>query len=253
MSIKVRNVTIGEKTLICAPVIAKDEEGILSDCRLIKKAPADIIEWRADYFKDCNNYKNVIKTAKNIREVCGDTPVIFTYRMKDEGGEAGTDKPITIEEYINLIKLVSDIGCIDIIDVQVMSLLKEDINVSEIIGAIHETGALALASNHHFNMTPSDSDMKELFELMHLSGADILKLAVMPKTSADVIRLLAVTDYVSRVYDEPVITMSMGKLGVISRMAGSLTGSSVTFASVKGESAPGQIPVNKLAEIMELL
>ncbi len=254
MSIKIRNVTIGEKPLICAPIIADDEKGILDDCRIIKESPADIIEWRADYFKESGSLLRVKEVLENMREICGDIPVIFTYRMKDEGGEENRSKYMQIREYAELAVYVSDTGLADMIDLQVMSLINsESAEVSGIIRDIHKNNVKVIASNHHFDRTPDDDEMKELFKIMHDTGADILKLAVMPKSSTDVIRLMAVTDHVSGIYPEPVITMSMGKTGIISRLAGSLTGSAVTFASVKGESAPGQISAYKLAEILDMI
>ena len=39
----------------------------------------------------------------------------------------------------------------------------------------------------------------------------------------------------------PVVTMSMGALGVVSRMAGEIFGSCITFGAVGEISAPGQI------------
>ncbi len=253
MSIKVRNITIGEKPLICAPVISEDEKGIIDDCRVIKKAPVDIIEWRADYFRECRNHIRIKEVFGNIREVCGDIPVIFTYRMRDEGGESCSE-PVSIEEYTALIKCAADTGCADLMDIQVMSVENSKCEkAADIISAVHAKGVKVIASNHHFDMTPDDDEMKRLFKIMHDTGADILKLAVMPQNNTDVIRLMAVTDYVSGIYPEPVITMSMGKTGIISRMSGSLTGSAVTFASVKGESAPGQISAYKLAEILGIV
>lgn len=258
MKIKIRNVTIGERPLICAPVISEYEEGILKDCRIIKESPADIMEWRADYFKECDNHARIREVLENIRKECGDMPVIFTYRMKDEGGETYVSRPVDVGEYTDIVNCAADTGCADLIDIQVMSLAShklaphKDINAENIISDIHKKGAKVIASNHHFDKTPADDEMKRLFEIMHESGADILKLAVMPQDNTDVIRLMAVTDYASNRYAEPVITMSMGKTGMISRIAGRLTGSAVTFASVKGESAPGQIPADKMAELLRI-
>ena len=53
--------------------------------------------------------------------------------------------------------------------------------------------------------------------------------------------------------DRPIITMSMGSLGVITRMAGEVFGSSMTFGAVGQVSAPGQIPVEKLQAAMAIL
>ena len=40
--------------------------------------------------------------------------------------------------------------------------------------------------------------------------------------------------------------MSMGKLGVISRICGEVFGSAVTFGTAGKASAPGQLPANQL-------
>ena len=49
------------------------------------------------------------------------------------------------------------------------------------------------------------------------------------------------------------ITMSMSRIGSISRIAGEAFGSAVTFGSIGQESAPGQLPVNKLEEMLEMV
>ena len=51
----------------------------------------------------------------------------------------------------------------------------------------------------------------------------------------------------------PLITMSMSKLGVISRLVGEAFGSSMTFGAVGQVSAPGQIPVEKLQTAMAIV
>ena len=49
------------------------------------------------------------------------------------------------------------------------------------------------------------------------------------------------------------MTMSMGKLGQVSRLASDLMGSSWTFASVDEESAPGQIGLADMFKVREIL
>ena len=48
-------------------------------------------------------------------------------------------------------------------------------------------------------------------------------------------------------------TMSMGKLGRMSRLAGDLMGSSWTFASLDNASAPGQVGLADMRRIREVL
>ena len=82
-------------------------------------------------------------------------------------------------------------------------------------------------------------------------GADIAKIAVMPQNNEQLINLFTATSIMNTKYARvPVITISMGKLGALSRIAGQVFGSSVTFAALEQSSAPGQIPVAELDEMM---
>lgn len=84
--------------------------------------------------------------------------------------------------------------------------------------------------------------------------ADILKIAVMPQSTRDVLTLLSATDEMSRCYaDRPIITMSMAAAGVISRLCGEVFGSAMTFGAVGKVSAPGQIPVDQLNNALTIL
>lgn len=253
MSIKVRNVVLGGKVLICAPVIGRTGDDIIENVKAIKEKQVDIIEWRADFYDGRSDTDKSVDMLRIIRDYCGDVPVIFTYRTAREGGEALADGCgfISDADYINLLKQSADSGCADIIDIEVCALPEEE--VRGLIHYIKDRKVYALASNHHFNKTPSNDEMKDIFKYMHECGADILKLAVMPENSMDVLRLMEVTVQASAEYKEPVITMSMGKTGLITRVCGGLTGSAMTFASVSGESAPGQIQADTVREMLDIL
>ena len=82
-------------------------------------------------------------------------------------------------------------------------------------------------------------------------GADIAKVAVMPKNYKDVLVLLNATLKARTEHLEiPIITMSMGPEGGVTRLAGGLFGSDLTFAIGKEASAPGQIPIGELRQAM---
>ena len=51
----------------------------------------------------------------------------------------------------------------------------------------------------------------------------------------------------------PLVTISMGKLGNISRVLGEVTGSAMTFAALEGGSAPGQMPISKVGEMLKVI
>ena len=75
----------------------------------------------------------------------------------------------------------------------------------------------------------------------------------MPVERQDVLELLKATVMADERLSIPVITMSMGSLGAVSRICGSLTGSAMTFASVGETSAPGQIPIESMQAALRLL
>jgi len=69
-----------------------------------------------------------------------------------------------------------------------------------------------------------------------------------------VLELLTATEEMGRLYsDKPIITMSMGPLGLISRLAGETFGSALTFGAGEKASAPGQIPAKQLKEVLDLI
>ena len=60
-------------------------------------------------------------------------------------------------------------------------------------------------------------------------------------------------DFVSKNVGLPVITMSMGDYGKVSRVAGKSFGSAMTFGCLGKASAPGQINVDDLRAILNIL
>ena len=85
-------------------------------------------------------------------------------------------------------------------------------------------------------------------------GADIPKIAVMPQSKKDVLTLLSATEEMTRCHaTSPIITMSMADTGVLSRLCGEVFGSSMTFGAAKKASAPGQMGVEDLSTVLDLL
>jgi 3-dehydroquinate dehydratase-1 len=91
--------------------------------------------------------------------------------------------------------------------------------------------------------------MQKILDDCFDAGADIAKLAVMPESMQDVLNLLQVT-HDSRA---PVCTISMGDLGKHSRIVASCYGSVLTYGSVGDAVAPGQLRVDELKTVLEML
>ena len=155
-----------------------------------------------------------------------------------------------MEAYTALNTAVAQSGDADAVDVEVFS---GDEVVRRNIQAIHAAGKAVVGSNHDFGGTPDKADLLFRLRKMQELGADIPKIAVMPRCPGDVIALLDATQEMSGKYaDRPIITMSMGA-GVVSRLCGEYFGSAMTFGAVGQVSAPGQIPVEELNAAMDIL
>jgi 3-dehydroquinate dehydratase-1 len=69
-----------------------------------------------------------------------------------------------------------------------------------------------------------------------------------------VVTLLDATEcFTSQHAERPVITMAMGGLGVVSRIAGEAFGSCLSFGSVGEGSAPGQVSAGELGRILDVV
>ena len=83
--------------------------------------------------------------------------------------------------------------------------------------------------------------------------ADVAKVAVMPQKLEDVLTLMQATLAASRELRIPVISMSMGAWGALSRLFGGVFGSALTFAVGAASSAPGQVPIEDVRAALALL
>ena len=244
----VRNIEIGKGIpKICVPITGETEEKIIEAAKCLLNYPSDLVEWRADWYQDVFEFEKTKEVLKILRQVLGEKPILFTFRTLTEGGE----KDITPEMYLELGKRVVDTGDVDLIDIEIFGQAGV---AKELIDYAHMNNVKVIASNHDFDKTPDEEVIISRLTKMQELGADILKMAVMPKTNRDVIRLLAATEKMVREYaTQPVVTMSMSKKGVVSRIAGEMFGSAITFGTVGKASAPGQISASELKNILELI
>lgn len=246
--VEVRNVKIGEGLpKICVPIVGKTKEEILKEAATFDQIPLDLVEWRVDWFDGVMDQDQVLDTAKALREVLKEIPVLFTFRTSNEGGE----KAISVEDYVALNKVIAASSYVDLIDVEAFT---GEEAVRDMIEAAHACGVKVVASNHDFHKTPSKEELVRRLSYMQELGADIPKIAVMPQDKKDVLTLLAATEEMNREHDEtPIITMSMSAAGVISRICGECFGSALTFGAASKASAPGQMGVADLRQVLELL
>ncbi len=243
---QIKDICIGEgKPKVCLPVVGVNEEEILQQIESFKSFQYDLIELRIDFYKDIHDDQKVNDLLYKINKKTN-KPLLFTYRSLREGGQI----QLTDENYLKLIQTACVSQCIDLVDIELMS---GSVLVYQLVEIAHQNGVKVIMSNHDFEKTPTSDEMMNRLEKMEVLGADIAKMAVMPCNKKDVISLLNITMEMSHKLTIPLVTMSMGQLGVISRITGELTGSAVTFASVQKASAPGQINVSDMQMLLEAI
>lgn len=247
-TVSVKNLVLGEGApKIIVSLMGKDLASVKSEAQAYRDADFDILEWRVDHFADIASRNAVLEAVRAIREIMPQTPLLFTFRSANEGGE----QAISTDAYIALNRAAIDSGLVDMIDLE---LFTGDELVKATVEYAHLNDVKVIMSNHDFHKTPSEEEIVKRLCKMQALGADIPKIALMPQSRSDVLTLLAATLKMQEQYaDRPVITMSMSKTGVISRLAGEVFGSAATFGAVKKASAPGQIAVSDLRTVLSIL
>lgn len=199
----------------------------------------DLIEWRIDFFDQVEDAEKLVETAKKLRQVMSEMPLLTTFRTHFEGGV----KKLSEEEYFDICRVLIKEKATDLLDLE---LFRKTSKLKEIIAEAHENNIYIIMSNHDFDKTPETSELERRLTLMKTYGADIAKIAVMPNSARDVLNLLLATDNIKYKLNCPLITMAMGDLGKVTRISGEVFGSCLTFGTVGDASAPGQIKSTNL-------
>ncbi len=233
--------------LICAPLIAHTAEELFTELAVILPKQPDVIEWRVDFFGDIAHQAKVIEAARHLRVAAGATPIIFTRRAAHEGGQ-----PLSLDEsaVLALYEAVMASGFVDFVDYE---LSQSPAHRARLRAVSRAHGVMMIMSYHNFQSTPHADALVEILATAEREEADVAKLAVMPLSSADVLVLLEASLKASQTLSIPLITMSMGGLGAITRVCGWQYGSALTFAVGKSSSAPGQIAIEELRLAMHTL
>lgn len=246
--IKIKGVDLGTGApKICVSIIGANLGQICEEAEHIKTLPADLVEWRADFFEEIRDPTAISRALKEIKNILPELLLMATFRNKIEGGH----QEITPVEYAMINKEIITSGLVDLVDIE---LVTEESIVLELVANAKENKVRIIVSSHDFEKTPSiDSLVSRLLKAAEL-GADIPKLAVMATCPKDVLDLMEATRQVAEDHGVgPLITMSMGGIGTISRLSGEIFGSAITFGSAKKASAPGQVDAIELKKILELL
>lgn len=247
--IAIRGRIIGgrEAPLVCVPLIGATREALLAEIAVLLPKRPDLVEWRVDHFAGIDDAGEVIETLRRLASAAGSIPLVFTARSPAEGGHRAS---LTGAQAADLCCLACGTGAVGLVDFESSAARAE---VDAVRAAARASGTLLILSHHDFEATPDQDALFEKFRQAERLGADVAKLAAMPTTTSDALVLLAATWRAAQVLEIPLIGISMGNIGALTRIVGWLYGSSVTYAVGHADSAPGQFPIEEVHAAQAIL
>jgi 3-dehydroquinate dehydratase I len=221
--VKIGNLELGKKACIAAII---DE--MLTKEQLLESgaAKADLFEMRIDCFSQ--PVDKVIEYVRFIKDEFN-LPMIGTVR------ETNTNRGVRTDIFRKLMPYV------DGIDLELGTPISNEV-------LSFAEGKTVIISEHDFNGTPSFEELSSIVERSLSQGAHIVKIAAMANCGEDVTRILRFTEDCN----VPLVTISMGEIGAVSRVIAPLFGSLYTYGYLTRPVAPGQFSVKLLLEEINL-
>ena len=205
--------------------------GQARQARLAQQQGAGALELRADLLADPAQ----VRAALTAVRAASSLPLLLTYRSTTEGGK-GAGHGQGYEDYLaSLLQLRPAVAAVDI---------EMACPASKALVAEAKAGGYdVVGSCHDFTATPSMAQITQKLAQITAAGADITKVAYMPRTAQDVAALRhAAHDFAGAYPHQPLIAISMGQLGTPSRTD---LVNCLTFATIAdgAASAPGQATI----------
>ncbi len=222
--------------LICVPLV---ESGIDSMVDKANRVECETVELRLDFLSGFSDLGHLEKIEKKKVVAC---------MPSWEGGNFKGSEP-------DRMKILR--SSLDFADFITIELNTDKILRDSLVAAAKDAGVKVILSYHNFDLTPPRQEIIRILNKELEANADIAKIAFMANNYTDVLNLMQVlvdqNDDAS--FNIPLIAISMGKFGKISRVIGPLLGSYLTYAPIEkgGESAPGQLTLDELTQILKIL
>lgn len=221
-----------ERQLVIATALTDGApSGQARQARLAQQQGAGAAELRADLLADPAQVRAALTAVKAASSL----PLLLTYRSATEGGK-GAGHGQGYEDYLaSLLQLRPAVAAVDI---------EMACPASKALVAEAKAGGYdVVGSCHDFTATPSAAQITQKLAQITAAGADITKVAYMPRTAQDVAALRhAAHDFAGAYPHQPLIAISMGQLGAPSRTD---LVNCLTFATIAdgAASAPGQATI----------
>jgi len=215
---------------LCGCITGKNSAEMLERMKKAKELGADCVELRIDWMEKKEGWEELLSW---------DFPKILTNRPVREGGKFQGSEKERIEILLKGIEL--GIHAVDVEASTPPSLLREVLERAE------KKGVSTILSFHDFRCTPPLKQLQRRVRKLSKMGATYLKVVTMAKSFQDSIRILELL--VSH-RGKPLIAFCMGEKGKISRISAALLGCPLVYTSVKDQTAPGQLELESMREIL---
>ncbi len=227
----------------CVPIIegrasiavSFSDRDSLAAIRRAKRLGMTVAELRVDLFSS-QKEEHVLSVIRKFKGV----PLIATIRSRKEGGKWKGREAERLKLFMAVMPRV------DAVDIEWTS---QSIR-GEVVREAKRLKKTVIVSYHDFKKTPSAVFLNTILKNAKLSGADVVKIAVMARSQKDV-RLLA--EFTCSHASEGLITLSMGNQGALSRVLFPSLGSLLTFAHIGRPTAPGQMDLETMAGYLKKL
>lgn len=242
-----------ERQLVIATALTDAApSGQAHQARLAQQQGAGAVELRADLLADPAQVRAALDAVRAALEAApgapeampgapeavpaaSGLPLLLTYRSATEGGK-GAGHGQGYEDYLaSLLQLRPPVAAVDI---------EMACPASKALVAEAKAGGYDVVGSYHdFTATPSAAQITQKLAQITAAGADITKVAYMPRTAQDVAALRhAAHDFADAYPHQPLIAISMGQLGAPSRTD---LANCLTFATIAdgAASAPGQATI----------
>lgn len=245
--LQIKEVTFGlGRPKLVVPLTAKNQTTLVEQAKKAQHSAAQIVEWRADLFDEYETFEEIVAQLAILRQELPDKLLLFTFRTQSEGGA----RELSLSDYEKLCLLVAKSRQVDLIDLELRHV---EFLGRGFVQAIKREHVYIVMSAHYFDETPKDGHLLFQIGLMNQFQADIGKIAAMPETLSDVLRMMMIIERAKGLNQLPLAMMSMGDLGKISRVGSEAMGSVFTFGALEEVSAPGQIPIEDMSRFIERL
>jgi 3-dehydroquinate dehydratase I len=193
-------------------------------------AACDVVEFRVDACP---------QAAAEVRESVGQCPVpaILTVRDPREGGLHSlglTPRRVLLQSLVEAFQMV---------DIEIANLVL----FREVVQQAKESGVQVIGSFHDFQGQPDAAVLSDLMAEGQALGADIVKFAVTPQTSAD---LAVLAGFLETGPAAPLSLMGMGPLGRVSRLLLGQLGSVLNYGYLDAATVSGQWSASELRRLL---